>query len=445
MVPAAFRLHWGNGMGLRVMLAAALVVAGSAELNAQRTAAHAWHHDSEVPEYLALVQGGGAAVRMPPLPSTSGRVSSIHHTHEPPVYAVGGPGLRAIAVPPPPPGRAPVAVRGLYVNGWAFSSSRFFDLVDLADTTEINSFVVDVKDMDGYISYRSNVPTAISVGANAYAGSRDPRERLQLLHAKGIHPIARIVVARDPVLARGKRDWAVTDTRGGLWIDGLGEPWVDAYHDSVWIYASQLAAEAVLLGFREVQFDYVRFPDEKHQRMQYAVFAARPEGESKRSAVRRQVAALGERVRPLGVPFTLDIFGLTTSATGDLGIGQYWEDLAPLADVLLPMVYPSHYGRGMYGLAFPNGQPYDIVRLALQDAVRRSQLIPNAARIRPYLQAFSIRGMVYRAEEVRAQIQAAEDLGITEWIMWNARGVYPAGSFRSKPPQSRAAPGSARP
>jgi hypothetical protein len=321
-------------------------------------------------------------------------------------------------------------VRGLYLNGWVFSSSRFADLLRLADSTEINTFVIDVKDDTGYLTYRSSVPVAVEIGANDRIRLSDTRQRLAQLQARGIHPVARIVVAKDPLLARRKPEWAIHDTQGGLWHDQLGAAWVDAYQDSVWIYAADLAREAVVMGFAEVQFDYLRFPDEPRWRLERAVFRSKRAGESQRAAVRRNVALMRERTAELGVPFTLDLFGLTTSADGDLGIGQAWEDLAPLADVVLPMVYPSHYRRGAYGIQHPNASPYATVRRALEDGLKKNARLASAPKIRPYLQAFSIFRVRYTPEEIRAQIRATEELGLTDWVLWNARGVYPAAALR---------------
>jgi hypothetical protein len=346
-------------------------------------------------------------------------------------------GPDGIALPPPPPGEAPPVVRGIYLNRWVFGRQKFYDLVRLADSTEVNAFVIDVKDATGELTYPSAVPTAIEIGANRVPSVRDPRDRLAALRERGIHAIARIVVARDPLLARGKVAWAIHDAHDGLWIDGLGEPWVDAFHDSVWIYAAQLAEEAVLLGFDEVQFDYIRFPDEPPARLSRTVYPSRRDGESKRAAIRRNVRLLRDRVEPLGVPFTLDIFGLTTGATGDLGIGQVWEDLAGAADVVLPMVYPSHYRRGSYNIDHPNARPYETVQAALREAITRSAAMPRSAKIRPYLQSFSIFRVRYTAEDVRAQIRATEELGLTDWILWNSSGNYPAAAFR---PTIRPAP-----
>ncbi len=334
--------------------------------------------------------------------------------------------------PAPPLLKPPAEVRAIYVNAWAFGGKRFYDLVRLADRTEVNAFVIDVKDDTGYLTYRSEVPTAIEIGANTQRRAPDVQKRLQVLREHGIHPIARIVVAKDPLLASRKPGWSVQHVNGGLWRDRLNFAWVDAFNDSVWVYASQLAAEAVRIGFAEVQFDYVRFPDEPESRLALAVFPGRRAGETKRDGVARNLKLLGNRTRALGVPFTIDVFGLTTSAPTDMGIGQMWEDLVTTADVVLPMVYPSHYFRGYYSLKHPNSEPYKVIRRAMQDAIKRSEPLGKTAEIRPYLQAFTLGPPRYTPTEVREQIRAAEELGIKGWVLWNPRSAYESGYFRPK-------------
>ena len=330
-------------------------------------------------------------------------------------------------------------VKALYVNAWAFGSSKLAQLVRLADSTEINAFVVDVKDDTGCLLYPSELTVAQQIGATKCVRTRDVKSRLDTLHAHGIYAIARIVVAKDPLLAEHRPHWSVQHRDGGLWRDRIGSAWVDAYNDSVWIYAAQLAEEAVRLGFAEVQFDYVRFPDEPKEMMALALFGARRPGESQRAGVQAGIAILANRLQPLGVPITFDIFGLTSSATGDLGIGQVWEDFVTVADVVLPMIYPSHYYPGSYGLARPNHEPYRIVRNALMEAIERSKPFANAAAIRPYLQAFTLgrRKPRYTPHEIREQIRAAEELGIETWVLWNPRSVYQRNSlkpYREAPP-----------
>jgi hypothetical protein len=140
------------------------------------------------------------------------------------------------------------------------------------------------------------------------------------------------------------------------------------------------------------------------------------------------------------VPFTIDVFGLTTSARGDLGIGQVWEDLSGAADVILPMVYPSHYRRGSFGLDNPNRSPYTVIRRAMEEAVDRNRGLANPAKIRPYLQAFTIYRVRYGPEEVLEQIRAVEEVGLTDWVLWNARGVYPSEALRPAVPPAGTGP-----
>ena len=361
----------------------------------------------------------------------------------PPVNSLPGAASQSPSWPAPPLFDPPKPLRALYVNAWAFGGRRFDQLVKLAETTEIKAFVIDVKDDTGFLTYRSAVPTAIEIGANDQRRTHDTERRLRLLTEHGIYPIARIVVAKDPLLAARKSGWSVQHVSGGLWHDRLNFAWVDAFNDSVWIYAAQLAEEAVRMGFAEVQYDYVRFPDEPAQRMATAVFAASDSGETKRDGDARWHKILRERTNRLGVPFTIDVFGLTTTATGDMGIGQQWEDLVRTADVVLPMVYPSHYNGGVYNVRHPNSQPYQVVRRALEDGLRRSGTLGKTAEIRPYLQAFTLGPPRYSPAEVRAQIRAAQELGIESWVLWNPRSSYDPGIFRPKPPALSSAPTSA--
>ncbi|MGH7533687.1 MAG: putative glycoside hydrolase [Gemmatimonadales bacterium] len=342
--------------------------------------------------------------------------------------------------PVPPVTPPPKVVKAIYLNAWTFGSPRFFDLVRLADTTEINAFVVDVKDDTGFLTYRSSVPTAEAIGADGAIRAPDTRRRLAVLRAHNIYPIARIVVAKDPLLARKKPAWSVQDIAGGLWHDRLGFAWVDAYNDSIWVYAAQLGAEAVHTGFGELQFDYVRFPDEPRSRMASARFPARRDHESIRDAVARHLRMLRDRVHALGVPFTIDVFGLTATADGDIGIGQVWEDLASTADVVLPMVYPSHYFGGFYNISHPNSEPYAVVHRALEDAEHRTALLKHPAEIRPYLQAFTLGPPRYTPVEIRDQIRAAADVGIRSWVLWNPRGVYDPEIFLPRHPPADLAP-----
>ncbi len=195
-----------------------------------------------------------------------------------------------------------------------------------------------------------------------------------------------------------------------------------------------LGREAVAIGFEEIQYDYIRFPDEPRSRMATAVYPARRPAESTRDGVKRKLQLLRDRTRAFGAEFSIDIFGLTTTAVDALGIGQLWEDLVTTADVVLPMVYPSHYQRGVYGAQRPNADPHRMVRRALQDGLRRSAALggTTTAEIRPYLQAFTLGQPRYQPYHVREQIRAAEELGIGSWVLWNPGSRYDPAIFRSE-------------
>jgi hypothetical protein len=240
----------------------------------------------------------------------------------------------------------------------------------------------------------------------------------------GVYPIARIVVAKDPLLASKKLEWAIRKKSDPShpWLDKNGKPWLDPHQDGVWRYAAELACEAVDLGFSEVQFDYVRFPDEKRL-VREAVFPL-ARGRERAQVIRDQLVATRNRLRPLGVPITADVFGLTASDTTDMGIGQKWERFVDAVDVVLPMMYPSHYAPGSYHLATPNAHPYQVIDNGLKDAKRRTDRVTGAAEVRPWYQDFTLGPPHYYASQVRAQIKAGYDNGVQGWILWNPRSVY---------------------
>jgi hypothetical protein len=339
--------------------------------------------------------------------------------------------------PPVPLVPTPSPVRGLYVNRWAAIGDRMWQLVDVAKKTEVNALVIDVKDDRGFVLYHSQVPLAKEIGADTTRpmSYRRMRAVLDTMRAHGIYPIARIVVAKDPLLASAKREWSIKRKRDSLpWLDKNGRPWLDPTHPEVWKYAGDLAAEAVQLGFSEVQFDYVRFPDEDRL-IREAVFPLM-NGRVRAQVIRDQLGYLRSLVKPLNVPMTIDVFGLSATDTTDMGIGQKWELFIDQVDVVLPMDYPSHFAPGTFGLGSPNAHPYATLDHALRDAKRRSAGIPNAARIVPWYQDFTLGPPRYGAAEVQAQMRAGYDNGIESWMLWNPGSRY---SLDALKPESLAA------
>jgi hypothetical protein len=345
------------------------------------------------------------------------------------------------AEPPPPPPRPrdtmPPIIRGIFVHAYAIGSpERRARLLALADTTEINAFVVDVKDEDG-VRYRSEIPLAMEA---THAGSipiRDLRGIADTLVARGIHPIARIVVFKDRRLSGVRPEWSIRTPEGGLWRDHQGVSWVSPWDPNVWDLNIAVAEEAARAGFREIQFDYVRFP-EAYRSLPRQVH---PHADGDRTAaIERFLAQARERLHPLGVTVTADVFGLSMNDPRDVGIGHQWERLSVVADHLLPMVYPSHYfPTHLRGIPRPNRMPYETVLASAGMGVERNRRMEAAgvepARIVTWLQAFTAtwndRGYPYGPEQARAQIRALYELGLEDWIFWHPGADYEqiAGAF----------------
>jgi len=340
---------------------------------------------------------------------------------------------------PRPEFKRPEHIRGLYVNKAVAGSTRRMDsLIALANRTEVNSLVIDIRDVTGILSYRSEVPLAKEIGAARAPSVSNMLGLLRKLELYEIYPIARIVVVKDALLAEARPDLAIQDIDGGTWKDANGVSWMDPWNPEMWEYPIALAREVVGMGFPEVQWDYIRFPDAPASAKKRAVFAGRDD-RSDPEIIRAFLEYSRKAMAELDPVITADLFGVTTTARRDVGIGQVWESFIDKIDVALPMVYPSHYWKGSYGFEKPNFHPYEIVNRALEDAVARSSVVEGAGTTMPWLQDFDYTPPVYNAPEVRAQIQATYDAGIQEWVLWNPGSRYteealePVGGFWQEP------------
>ena len=318
---------------------------------------------------------------------------------------------------------APSAVRALYVNRWASQSrKRMAKLIATADSTEINALVIDMKDEFGLNYATKNSEFA----KNAGTASKIPNVTalIDTLKAHKILPIARIVVFKDSVTARVHPDWTIRKSDNSIWRDKKGIAWVNPYHRELWDYNIGVAEELVKLGFGEIQFDYIRFP-EPYPSLPKQVF---PDSKDlpKPAALAEYLKHAKTRLNKLGVRSTADIFGLVTTVGGALEVGQDWEKISPVVDVVLPMVYPSHYPRGSLGVPYPNADPYKIIHIAISRARERDKKlgISEAEHIRPWLQAFTLGKPEYGAEQLREQKRAVYESGYDGWVMWNPGSIY---------------------
>ncbi|MCL2145280.1 MAG: putative glycoside hydrolase [Endomicrobia bacterium] len=309
-------------------------------------------------------------------------------------------------------------IRGIHLSAWISGPNKHRTaVIDLFDNTELNTAVIDIKEMEGEV-YIDGVKSAEANGT--YVGAiKNIKEYLARLKERNIYTIARIVVFKDDKMPRKKPSMAVKNPDGSLWTDRKNMTWFDPYSKDAWEYTFEICERAVELGFEEIQFDYIRFPSDGNTKN--CVYSNKDHSsETASKAIVDFLKEANKRLKSKGAKISIDVFGGTTTSDTDMGIGQKIVEMTEWVDYVSPMVYPSHYYKGEFGLSDPNKEPYIVVYKALEGAMNR---IPRE-KLRPWLQDFTMFNYPYGKEQIRAQIQACYDLDIPSWLLWNARCVY---------------------
>ncbi len=322
-----------------------------------------------------------------------------------------------------------VKVKGIYVTGPTAGSKRMKEMLELIESTEMNSIVLDVKNDGGNITYKINYQPAEDAGA-CMRYVKDMPALIRELHEKGIYVIGRIVCFKDPYLAKYKPELALCKPNGGAVTDGKGLPWVNPYKKDVWDYLCGLAEQATLDGFDEIQFDYVRFPiGTDANQADYGVDLSTY---SREQCLTDFFAYVQKRLHAKNIVFGADLFGTIIGSEIDRDrTGQDYVEIATMMDAVCPMIYPSHYGHGTFGINVPDADPYRTIYKALllskEQLSRKDSIVPIAV-IRPWLQCFTapwVKGHItYGSKQIKDQIQAVYDAGYEEWILWNASNKY---------------------
>jgi len=388
---------------------------------------------------LALALASGALPRSSVARSTGGRpgapipMSSLRAEVATVIQTALPPQLRPV----------PDEVRAIYLTSWsAATPARVREAMALAQATEINGVVIDIKDYTGTVVFETHNRLIDSLHADVQ------RVNLAALidefHRQGVYVIVRIAGFQDQHLLAVRPDLAVRDAQGRIWRDRKGLGWVDPAARDVWAYLVEVGREAARAGADELNFDYIRFPSDGNlAELRYPVYDERRE--SRRQVLRRFFEYLTTQLRPTGTVLSADLFGLATVRPDDLGIGQVIEDAFLYFDYISPMVYPSHYARGFMQFSNPAAHPYEVVRYSLTRALeRRDQFartlaaipegadvsaVTRIAKIRPWLQAFDL-GAPYPPPVIRRQIDAVYDTGLMSgWYLWNPSNRYQVETF----------------
>jgi len=341
------------------------------------------------------------------------------------------------AVPPAPPEPAPLpadGIRAIYLTGWsAGSAAKRNSLIGLVDRTTLNAMVIDVKD-DGDVTYRADVPQA-KESVRRMPGHmkmiRNIDDVIATLQKHGIFPIARIACFRDTPFGATHPALAVHNRHGGVWHDKKGHIWLNPYKKENWDYNVDLALDALKHGFKEIQFDYVRFPTDG--RMSEMTFPDQPKDSKHEDQIAAFLKYAHDKIHAHGGWFSADVFGLTSMVDDDEGIGQKFVKVVENIDYLCPMVYPSHYAHGEYRLKNPNAEPYKLVTYSVGDAKKRLKTVKTSCKLRPWIQDFSLGAPRYGPAQVKAEIKALKDLGITEYCLWNAGNHFTEAAFEKDP------------
>lgn len=299
----------------------------------------------------------------------------------------------------------PFNARAVHIDGAAMRD-RFPEFLEMAETTELNALMIDLKDESGYVMYDTHVPTAIEVGADIAMYRLG--ETIAAADTADLYVIGRIVLFNDPIAAVGLPEMAVWDTELNQPYEANGQYFLDPTDPDARQYGLDLATEACRAGVDEIQFDYVRFPDARRESARFDGGVSPDVRVATISGFLTEAVAV---LRPLGCAVAADIFGYLTTAPDDGGIGQQWEDIAQIVDVVSPMLYASHYHPQFFGFD-SNELPGQVVQKALEDGFER---LPTQVVVRPWLQDFG-----YDAEKVREQIEASESFGLG-WMLWNAK------------------------
>ena len=374
---------------------------------------------------------GGVAV------SASPQVSFVRNPSTTPDILFSSPAGLVKHLPTPEP------MYAIYMTQCAVGTPSLRDsLVELIETTKLNSVIIDIKDYAGKIAFPTENP-ALAGSVSDACGADDMKEFVEKLHEKDIYVIGRITVFQDPFYTKNHPDQSVQSKGrpGQPWKDNKGLSFVAVSSVPFWEYIVELSKESYALGFDELNYDYVRWPSDGP--MSDIVYPSA----DRAGELEKFFQYLHAQVKPIGVAMSVDLFGYTTVLTDDLGIGQQLERALPYFDYVAPMVYPSHYNKGFAGLGNPNSDPYKVVHKSMVEAVRRAIATTtpitsfahtrigtstpavyekpsyDPRKLRPWLQDFDY-GKDYLPQDILDQTRATDDAGLTSWFFWDPANRY---------------------
>jgi len=335
----------------------------------------------------------------------------------------------------------PDPLKAVYMSSWvAGTPSIRKGIIQLIEDTELNAIIIDIKDDTGRVSFDIWNKELEEFGSEEIRIG-DLREFIAELHSKDIYVIGRISAFQDPYMVNLRPEMAVKRSSDmEVWKDRKGISWIDASSLPMWDYLVRLGKESYEAGFDEINYDYIRFPSDGNMNDIFYPYSEDKINNDpdlgKAEVLESFFAYMADSFKDSDVVLSGDLFGMVTTNSDDLNIGQVLERALPYFDYIAPMVYPSHYPKTFIGLGNPAAHPYEVIKYSMDSAVKKVDALKSSTttpawirehvrreQLRPWLQDFNL-GATYTAEMVRLQMDATYDSGLTSWMLWDASNTY---------------------
>lgn len=328
-------------------------------------------------------------------------------------------------------------VKGIYLTAYsAGNPDKVNELIQYLNGNELNAMVIDIKDDIGHVTTNFQSENE-HIQNNTVDYITDIHALMKQLEENQIYPIARIVAFKDSLLAENQPNMSFLNPDGSIWEYGNGELFINPFLKETWDYAVDVGIEAAKVGFKEIQFDYVRFPEVfsyddnglYYEMGDYANLDLDPT-QTRVKAITDFVAYAREKLLPYGVDVSVDIFGYAATVPEASGIGQNFGQIATNVDVISSMIYPSHWHPAYFGIVNPDLHPYELVDEYMKVELELINSLEHTPVTRPWLQDFTASYLgagnyqEYGHAQVMEQVQALYDHGVTEFLLWNAANVY---------------------
>lgn len=326
-------------------------------------------------------------------------------------------------------------VKGIYVQAFRAKGTELDKIIQYVDKTDINAVVVDVRDGYGKITMPLETDNQL-IKSNTVNEITDTKQLLKTLEKHQIYPIARIVSFGDHLVPYQNPELTFRTQAGTVWNNNEGEAFLNPFLKENWEYIAEIAVGAAKAGFKDIQLDYVRFPlgfelVEKYLDYDLGDFSHYTDmDEARIAAITEFVEFVRERLKPYDVHLSADIIAHAITSKKIGGIGQKFTNIADHVDVISPMIFPSHWVKGIFGVKDPDKQPYDIVTEYMKIENSYVKELNPSPTSRPWIQAFTADFLgegnfqLYTAEVISQEIKALKEAGIKEYLLWNAASQY---------------------